>query len=155
MARGIVTSDTSVALAGGADYEQSPRPLLLARASEHAGRACWADGDRTQAAQLLDRAHTIYRDAGANADLRRVRELFPALGLRRPRTARRPTAGWESLTASETNVVHLVAAGHTNQAVAGQLGVSRRTVETHLSHVYAKLGVGSRVELALAADRGG
>jgi DNA-binding CsgD family transcriptional regulator len=152
LARGMVDGTSADLLAAVAAYEASPRPLLLARGCEHAGRAVWADGDRAHAAQLLDRAHLLFADAGADADARRVRELFTALGLRRPRARRRATGGWDSVTIGERKVIDLLAVGHTNQSIADLLGISRRTVETHLSNVYSKLGIGSRVELALAAD---
>ena len=58
------------------------------------------------------------------------------------------------MTKSELAVARLVALGHTNRAVAEQLFVSPHTVNTHLRHVFAKLGVNSRVELArLAAEQ--
>ena len=59
----------------------------------------------------------------------------------------RTTAGTE-LTATEERVAELVAQGLTNKAVAGELFVTDRTVEGHLSRIYAKLGVRSRAELA-------
>src|SRR6185369_10618553 len=52
------------------------------------------------------------------------------------------------LTAAERRVATLVAEGQTNREVAAALFLGERTVETHLSHVYAKLGVRSRAELA-------
>ena len=54
----------------------------------------------------------------------------------------------EGLTAAERRVAALVAEGRTNREVAAALFLGERTVETHLSHVYAKLGVRSRAELA-------
>jgi DNA-binding NarL/FixJ family response regulator len=67
---------------------------------------------------------------------------------------RRPSTGWNSLTPTELDVVRLVVDGLTNPEIAGTLFVSRGTVKTHLSHVYAKLGVANRTELAtLAAPR--
>jgi DNA-binding CsgD family transcriptional regulator len=54
----------------------------------------------------------------------------------------------EGLTPAERRVAALVAEGRTNREVAAALFVGERTVETHLSHVYAKLGVRSRTELA-------
>ncbi len=56
--------------------------------------------------------------------------------------------GAESLTAAERAVVHLVAQGLTNKQVAGQLYVSHRTVDSHVSHALAKLDLTSRVQLA-------
>jgi DNA-binding NarL/FixJ family response regulator len=61
----------------------------------------------------------------------------------------------ENLTAREMEVLRLVAQGLTNYQVARQLGLSIRTVEAHLTHIYAKLGVGSRTEAALLAQRRG
>ena len=65
----------------------------------------------------------------------------------------RATFGWNSLTPSEHNVVQLVAQGLSNPQVGERLFVSRRTVETHLKHVFTKLGMASRVELAVAVAR--
>jgi predicted ATPase/DNA-binding CsgD family transcriptional regulator len=65
----------------------------------------------------------------------------------------RPASGWESLTAAENKVVDLVAQGLSNRTISEQLSVSVRTVTTHLTHVYTKLGFRSRGELAVAAPR--
>jgi DNA-binding CsgD family transcriptional regulator len=66
---------------------------------------------------------------------------------------KRPASGWASLTPTELSVVRLVAEGLSNQQVAERLFVAPRTVGTHLTHVYAKLGISSRTELAVAALR--
>ncbi|HXH87979.1 MAG TPA: helix-turn-helix transcriptional regulator [Gaiellaceae bacterium] len=58
----------------------------------------------------------------------------------------------EGLTPAEQRVAALVAEGHTNREVAAALFLGERTVETHLSHVYAKLGIRSRTELARTLD---
>jgi DNA-binding CsgD family transcriptional regulator len=68
---------------------------------------------------------------------------------------RRPSSGWASLTPTETDVVRLVAEGLTNPDIATRLFVSRATVKTHLVHVFSKLGVATRAELAAAATRRG
>jgi len=71
---------------------------------------------------------------------------------RRSRGARhRPATGWASLTPTELQVVRLVADGLSNPEVGRRLFMSRGTVKTHLSHVYAKLGVANRTELATLA----
>jgi predicted ATPase/class 3 adenylate cyclase/DNA-binding CsgD family transcriptional regulator len=73
----------------------------------------------------------------------------------RARGARdRPSRGWASLTPTELEVVHLVVEGLTNPEIGARLFMSRATVKTHLSHVYAKLDVANRTELAtLAGNR--
>jgi DNA-binding CsgD family transcriptional regulator len=66
---------------------------------------------------------------------------------------KRPAKGWASLTPMERDVVRLVGEGLTNKDVAARLFVSPRTVESHLTHVYNKLGLSSRVQLAQEAAR--
>jgi len=61
---------------------------------------------------------------------------------------KRPTSGWESLTPTELQVVRFVADGLTNAEIGRRLFMSLGTIKSHLSHVYDKLGVRSRVELA-------
>jgi predicted ATPase/DNA-binding CsgD family transcriptional regulator len=61
---------------------------------------------------------------------------------------RRSAAGWAGLTRSEDQVARLAAAGLTNRQIGTRLFISPRTVQTHLSHVFAKLGVTSRRELS-------
>jgi DNA-binding CsgD family transcriptional regulator/Flp pilus assembly protein TadD len=72
----------------------------------------------------------------------------------RGRTGRkRPSIGWASLTPTELEVTKLVAEGLKNAEIAERMFISRNTVETHLKHVYSKLGISSRTELALEAQR--
>jgi len=66
---------------------------------------------------------------------------------------KRPTSGWASLTPAERDVVRLVSEGLGNKDIATRLFVSPRTVQTHLTHVYTKLGLTSRVQLAQEAAR--
>ena len=66
---------------------------------------------------------------------------------------KRPASGWESLTPTEVDVVRLVKEGLNHAEVATRLLVSPRTVQTHLTHVYAKLGLASRVHLITEAAR--
>ena len=66
---------------------------------------------------------------------------------------KRPSSGWASLTPTERDVVRLVSEGLPNNDIAGRLFVSPRTVQTHLTHVYSKLGLTSRVQLVQEAAR--
>jgi DNA-binding CsgD family transcriptional regulator len=94
----------------------------------------------------------IYARCGASWDGRRVRGRLRELGVRRRIAATdRPTSGWAGMTDSELEVVRRVSAGMTNREVAEQLFVSTHTVSTHLRHVFTKLGISSRVELARIA----
>jgi pimeloyl-ACP methyl ester carboxylesterase/DNA-binding CsgD family transcriptional regulator len=76
----------------------------------------------------------------------------PAKSVPATRTPR-PATGWQALTDAERRVARLVTEGLPNREVAERLFVSRYTVETHLKHVFAKLGVSSRTELAALASR--
>ena len=64
-----------------------------------------------------------------------------------------PPAAGRSLTPTELDVVRLVSEGLSNNDVATRLFVSPRTVQTHLTHVYTKLGLTSRVQLVQEAAR--
>jgi len=75
------------------------------------------------------------------------------LGVRRGQRGRRrrTTTGWQALTPTELTVAGLVSAGLSNPDIAGELFLSRRTVQTHVSHILAKIGARSRQEIAKAA----
>ena len=66
---------------------------------------------------------------------------------------KRPASGWGSLTPTERQVVQLLSEGLANNDIAARLFVSPRTVQSHLTHVYTKLGLSSRVQLAQEAAR--
>jgi DNA-binding CsgD family transcriptional regulator len=68
----------------------------------------------------------------------------------RPRRSRqsRPVAGWTSLTDNELRVAELVSLGLTNREVGQHMFLSRHTIDSHLRHVFDKLGIRSRVQLA-------
>ena len=129
--------------------------LLEAAAREDLGRSLSDPADRLGAIEQLETAYEIYEHAGADRDTARVRTALRALRVRKRRSSvARPTHGWESLTKSEAAVVDLVAGGLTNREAANELFLSPATVNTHLVHAFAKLGIRSRVELArIAAER--
>ena len=132
-------------------FERTPRRLELATAVEDLGVELSAT-DRDAAVDALGRALALYTELGATWDARRVRSRLRELGVRRRLVAAEPeTSGWGALTASELTVARLVADGLTNREVADRLFVSPHTVNSHLRHVFSKLGITSRVELARVA----
>ena len=144
----------------------------LAAIAEHGLRlelpaALEAFAVHTQDARLLGAADRIRGELGLvawpaqRAELERLREGRaselaegaalddPVAWLRRGRGPRaRPERGWDSLTPTEVEVARQAAAGLTNPQIAERLFVSRATVKTHLSHVYAKLDLANRAQLA-------
>jgi DNA-binding NarL/FixJ family response regulator len=81
--------------------------------------------------------------------------LPPAVARTLVAASRRPATAEPALTAREREVLALVAAGHTNQQIATRLSVSERTARTHVSNILAKLGLSSRTQAALWAERNG
>jgi DNA-binding CsgD family transcriptional regulator len=134
-------------------FERLPLRLELAAALEDLGVAV-TESDRAAAVAVLGQALSLFTELGAAWDARRVRSRLRDLGVRRRLAATQPeTTGWTALTTSEVTVARLVAEGLTNREVAERLFVSPHTVSSHLRHVFAKLGINSRVELArLARD---
>lgn len=131
--------------------------LLAAAAALHErmGQQCWIAGevepDRTRAAAELGEDFPRVTAEGRQLD----GPAAVAYARRARGERRRPSFGWDSLTPTELEVVQLAAAGLTNPAIGERLFISRGTVKTHLLHVFAKLGVHTRAELAAAAIRHG
>ena len=134
-ARGAVelaTGDPHAALAALRDAAGVWRDLgavyETARVRELLGLACRALGDEDTAALELAAAADAYRELGARSDLARLDGGGNAHGL----------------TGRELEVLRLVATGATNKAIAAELVLSERTVDRHVSNIFAKLDVSSR-----------
>jgi len=108
------------------------------------------DQDLATVRQHLDEAGfaTAWAEGAALTDSQATAYATRARGQRR-----RPASGWPSLTPTETEVVQLLAQGLTNPQIAERLFISRATVKTHLIHVFSKLGVTTRAQLAAEATR--
>jgi DNA-binding CsgD family transcriptional regulator len=155
--RGLVKQDGDLLVEAAELYERAGRPLPRAQALEAAGVVCADAADISAARSHFTDAFTIYSDLGAEWDLARLQARFRAFGIRRgPRFQhRRSQQGWGSLTPTEVKVVGLVAQGMSNPQIAEKLFLSRRTVQTHVSHVLTKLELHSRTEIAREASRRG
>ena len=114
---------------------------------EH-GRFLRRAGERRAASALLLAAHARFLDVGASPALARCEQELAACGLT---PSARKTRDYSALTPQELAVARLVVSGMTNREIATELMVSTKTVEYHLSNVYAKLGVRSRSELRARA----
>jgi DNA-binding NarL/FixJ family response regulator len=150
-AQALLDNDPERAVAAVLAYRGDPRSLVRAAAFEDAGRLL-GERAKDEAAGYLDEALRLLSAAGAERDAARVRRLLRDLGAQRAREHQDPAAArWPELTASELAVVRLVVRGATDREVALRLYISAHTVNSHLRHVFAKLGIASRVELARRA----
>jgi DNA-binding CsgD family transcriptional regulator len=121
-------------------WQQLGAPYERARVRELVGLACRALGDEDTAALELEAAGTAFADLGAAPDLARL----DSLDLAAPTDA-------HGLTERELEVLRHLAAGETNKAIAADLVISERTVDRHVSNIFAKLGVSSRTAAATYA----
>jgi DNA-binding CsgD family transcriptional regulator len=129
-------------------YRESIKHLEACRMAAHLARARltygeWLrrEGRRRDAREQLRTAHEMFVRFGAHAFAERSRIELVATG---QIVRRRASGGRDDLTAQESQIAALAAAGRTNIEIAGQLFISPRTVEYHLSHIFAKLGIRSR-----------
>ncbi|GLI02654.1 helix-turn-helix transcriptional regulator [Phytohabitans aurantiacus] len=153
--RGLLDRDADLLLKAAEHYKLAGRPLPRAQALEAAGVVLAERGEVPAARSHFTKAFALYSDLGAEWDLARTQATFRAYGIRRGPHARHRRAdhGWSSLTPTEVKVARLVADGMSNPQIAAHLFLSRRTVQTHVSHILAKLNLHSRTEIAREASR--
>lgn len=113
------------------------------------GRTIRQQGERARARESLRRAHM---EADALGSLRLVAQAGAELHAARGRPPKRAHAD-DELTPSERRIAELAAAGTSNREIAATLFLSVRTVETHLTSAYRRLGISSRRELADALSQ--
>ncbi|WP_195911335.1 ATP-binding protein [Streptomyces kaniharaensis] len=150
---GLLHNDSARLLAAIDHQRTAGRPPELGNALEDLAVLQAAAGDRDAARDAFGEARAVYAELGAAWDARRaasrLRPWGVRAGIRGPRA--RPASGWGALTATERRVAELVVQGLSNPDIAALLLLSRRTVETHVSHILTKLGVRSRREVAALA----
>jgi DNA-binding CsgD family transcriptional regulator len=151
--RGLVQADPAPLLAAADSYRSSGQPLDRAQALEDAAALLAGQDDVDAAHAAFTEALSIYEMLGAEWDIQRAGTRLRRLGIRRGArgTRPRPATGWDALTPTEVRVAHLVADGQSNPDIADQLVLSRNTVQTHVSHILAKLGARSRAEIVREA----
>ncbi|MEU8783905.1 AAA family ATPase [Streptomyces sp. NPDC048637] len=153
--QGLLTRDPDLLLEAARCYHEAPRPLSEAHALADAAELLAHRGLPAEARARLDQALEIYARLDALWDAARatsrLRVLAVHRGTRRPRSKDR--RGWEALTNTERLVAGHVADGHSNPEIATRMNISRRTVSTHVSNIFSKLEMTSRVELATEVIR--
>ena len=100
---------------------------------------------RSEALEELREVHDLFQHMGAEPELDKTRTMFRELGARPP--SRSQGEDLSGLTEREVEIAQLASEGRSNKAIARELQISPRTVGTHLSRVYRKLGVSSRAAL--------
>lgn len=157
-ARGNEPGAAKAFLAGARIVKRLDLPLEVARWAEAYGRFLLDVGRKREGGARLREALEDYERIGAAPYAARVRAALDQIrgdnpgGTAGTEVARRPEL---NLSATETMVAHLVSAGRSNKQIAAELVVSVKTVEYHISNIYRRLGISSRVKLAqlVGADR--
>ncbi|MGH8929591.1 MAG: helix-turn-helix transcriptional regulator [Egibacteraceae bacterium] len=155
LCQGLTEVDPDILLRSVERYRHAARPFELARACEDAAVMLGQLRRLDEARPLFDEALQCYEHLGADHHTARATKTLRDRGLERRKRRRRdsPTVGWDALTEKELAVIALVAEGLTNFQIGNRLSISHHTVATHLGHVFAKLGVSSKIELAAQAAR--
>jgi len=153
--QGLADDDPAPLLAAADAFRRAGRPLHEGYGYENAAVVLARRGEVTQARAALTHALALYTALDAGWDSARAVARLRPFGVHASnrRNHKRASHGWESLTATELKVAFLVAEGLSNPDIAAKLYLSRRTVQTHVSHILGKLGLRSRVELAVSASR--
>jgi ATP/maltotriose-dependent transcriptional regulator MalT len=127
-------------------------PYIAARIRMELARACRALGDEDGARLELDAAREVFERLGAAADLAVVEKIAPSTT---DRAAAKGKTAAHGLTAREIEVLRLVAAGKTNKVIAKELFLSEKTIDRHISNIFAKVNVASRAAATAYAYENG
>jgi DNA-binding CsgD family transcriptional regulator len=156
--RGLLESDPDPLRAVVEHYRATGPRAQLPAALEDLAVVLATRGQEEEARSGLNEAVGHYDQMQAQWDVRRAMNRLRPYGVRRgsrgPR-ARRAASGWDALTETEVKIAALIARGDSTSDIAAGMFLSRRTVQTYISRILAKLGAKSRVEIvreALAHD---
>lgn len=151
---GDAAQAAALALDAAARAESVDAPLAAARCRTLAGDALAAGGRRDDAVRELQRAEAELAAAGAARHRDEAARILRRLGERVSARQRRGGGeGLDALSGREREIAQLVAEGRTNREIGGELFLSEKTVEGHLTRIFAKLGVTSRAEVAEVVGR--
>ncbi len=152
--RGLLQGDGDALAAAAQAFGSCRRRAEAAFATAEAGTTLAAAGRHAEAVENLEQALRFFEEVGAHWPRARTEAALRRLGVRHRRSG--PGAvriGWDGLTPTELRIARLAAEGLTNRQIGQRLFISGRTVETHLGHVFAKLGLATRAQLAAEVAR--
>jgi DNA-binding CsgD family transcriptional regulator len=130
------------------DREGVPGILEAARVRRWYADVLKRSGDDEAAIRELKKSHEVLASLGAKGEMEHARVMMKQLGMRLPSREGSGTRRVPRLTERETDIARLVAERKSNKEIAVVLGISARTVTTHVANIFSKLGVNSRGELA-------
>jgi DNA-binding CsgD family transcriptional regulator len=155
---GLLESDPERLREAVAHYRAVGPAVELPAALEDLAVVLAERGHEEDARAALNEAAGRYEGMGARWDTRRAEGRLRPYGIRRGvrgRRAARPTSGWAALTPTEVKIAALVARGDSTADIARGMFLSRRTVQTYISHILTKLDASSRVDIVREALRHG
>jgi DNA-binding CsgD family transcriptional regulator len=152
--RGLLRSDAGPLRDAVAHYRSAGPAVELPAALEDLAAVLAERGREQEAKAALNEAVSLYEDLDARWDIRRADSRLRAYGIRRGirgRRGPRAASGWEALTPTELKIAALVARGDSTSDIARGMFLSRRTVQTYISYILAKLGVKGRADIVREA----
>jgi DNA-binding CsgD family transcriptional regulator len=155
---GLLESDPERLRQAVAHYRAVGPAVELPAALEDLAVVLAERGHEEDARAALNEAVGLYEGLGARWDIRRAEGRLRPHGIKRGvrgRRGSRANFGWEALTPTEVTIAALVARGDSTSDIARGMFLSRRTVQTYISHILVKLEVKSRVDIVREAVRRG
>jgi DNA-binding CsgD family transcriptional regulator len=156
--RGLLESDPDPLTEAVAHYRALGPATELPAALEDLAVVLARGGREEEARTAFTEAVSLYEGLQARWDIRRAEGRLRPLGVRRGgrgQRAQRAAFGWAALTPTEVKIAVMVARGESTSDIARSMSLSRRTVQTYISHILAKLGVKGRVDIVREALRQG
>jgi len=147
---GLLASDPGLLREAVAHYRAIGPAVELPAALEDLAVVQAGSGREEDARAAFNEAVRLYEGLQARWDIRRAEGRLRPHGIRvglRGQRGRRPAFGWEALTPTEHKIAVMVAGGDSTSDIARSMALSRRTVQTYISHILAKLGAKGRVEI--------
>jgi len=156
--QGLLDGDPDPLREAVAHYRAVGPAVELPAALEDLAAVQAARGRVEEAIAALDEAVSLYDGLQARWDIRRAEARVRPHGIRRGARGpggQRAVSGWDALTPTELKIAALVARGDSTADIAGGMFLSRRTVQTYISRILAKLGAKGRVDIVREALRQG